>query len=138
MGKAQPEQVESFITSAFELLHSLHQQGISHMDLWASNVIIPDQLPGPAQAIDLESCFCRPTDFLSATPGFQFGFLYFRDIYRFITEARYDELVNKALAQYPDLDRERFEHSYQVSKHQPVGRKGRRAVFLAGKIQSHW
>ena len=135
---ANPKQVETLIVSAFELLRSLHQQGISHMDLWAANVMLPDELPGPAQAIDLENCFCRPTAFLSETLGFQFGFFYFREIYRFITEARYDELVDAALAEYPDIDRERFKHCYQISKHEQVGRKGRRAVFLEGKLQSRW
>ncbi|MDD1976812.1 hypothetical protein [Pseudomonas tussilaginis] len=135
---AQPLQVETLISSAFELLHSLHQQGISHMDLWAANVMMPDELPGPAQAIDLENCFCRPTAFLSETLGFQFGFFYHREIYRFITEARYDELVDAALGHYADIDRARFQHCYQLSKHEHIGRKDLRAVFLEGKLQSRW
>ncbi|MHC2147806.1 lipopolysaccharide kinase InaA family protein [Pseudomonas sp. 210_17 TE3656] len=133
---ANPKQVETLIVSAFELLHSLHQQGVSHMDLWAANVMLPDKLSAPAQAIDLENCFCRPTKFLSETLGFQFGFFYFREIYRFITEARYDELVNAALADYPDIDRERFTPCYELSKHQHVGRKDRRTVFLTGQLKA--
>lgn len=134
----RPNQVETLIASAFELLHSLHQQGISHMDLWAANVMIPEHAPGPAKAIDLENCFCRPTDFLSETLGFQFGFFYRREIYRFITEAHYDQLVDAALARYPGIDRERFNHCYQISKHEDVGRKSRRAVFLEGKLKARW
>ncbi|MGH8380624.1 lipopolysaccharide kinase InaA family protein [Pseudomonas sp.] len=135
---ANPKQVETLIASAFELLRSLHQQGISHMDLWAANVMVPDEFPGPAKAIDLENCFCRPTAFINETLGFQFGYFYFRGIYRFITEARYDELVDAALTHYPDVDRERFKHCYQLSKHEHVGRKDRRAVFLEGKLKSRW
>lgn len=135
---ARPEQVETLIASAFELLHSLHQQGISHMDLWAANIMIPDRMPGAAKAIDLENCFCRPTAYLAETLGFQFGFFYFREIYRFITEAHYDQLVEAALAKYPDIDRARFDRCYQISKHEQIGRKDRRAVFLEGALQSRW
>lgn len=134
--RANSAQVETLITSTFELLHSLHQQGIIHMDLWAANVMMPNQLENPAQAIDLENCFCRPTDFLSETLGFQFGFFYFREIYRYITEARYDELVHSVLADYPGIDLNRFQQCYEISKHEHIGRKDRREVFLQGTLKS--
>lgn len=60
---------------------------------------------------------------------FQFGFFYHREIYRFITEARYDALVYAALKAYPAVDKSRFAKVYEESKHQHIGRKERRGVF---------
>lgn len=136
--RTEPQKVATLIEAAFELLHSLHQQGIVHMDLWAANVMLPEQGDGLAQAIDLENSFSVPTAFLSETLGFQFGFFYNREVYRYITEANYDALVEQALANYPELERARFSRVYDISKHQDIGRLERRDVFLKGLLARRW
>ncbi len=68
-----PDAVHQVIEAAFELLYALHCQGITHMDLWAANVMLPKQ--GKAQAIDLENSFSEPSNFFSETLGFSSAFL---------------------------------------------------------------
>lgn len=129
-----PERIENFIRLSFQLLHSLNNKGVTHMDFWASNVMVnlrPDQAP---KAIDLENCFSDPSPYLSETLAFQFGFFYRREIYRFITEARYDELVQQELLAYGAIDGEKFERIYRLSKHEKIGRKDRREIFLNGTV----
>ncbi|MFJ4343873.1 lipopolysaccharide kinase InaA family protein [Pseudomonas sp. NPDC089401] len=126
-----PETVHQVMQATFELLHALHAQGITHMDLWAANVMLPEQ--GEAQAIDLENSFSGPTDYLSETLGFQFGFFYYREIYRYITEADYDAAVECALAKYfPQVQRAAFNRVYALAKHEDIGRLERRDIFTSG------
>lgn len=129
---AQPEAVESVIAASFELLHSLNSNHIFHMDLWAANVMLCDHGEAPTHAIDLENCFAQEAPFLSETLGFQFGFFYNREVNKFISEARYDELTDLALTRYAGVDRARFDYAYTLSKHRDVGRKERRSFFLTG------
>ena len=129
-----PTQIESLIRKSFALLHSLNGSHITHMDFWAANLMLSEDQDLPAKGIDLENCFHSKPEHPAATLGFQFGFFYFREIYRFITEAHYDALVEEALGQYPDLDREQFTHFYQASKHMKIGRKERRRVFTDGVL----
>lgn len=129
-----PEHVETFVKNAFALLDSLADKGIHHMDFWAGNIMQPTDVDSPLKAIDFENCFARPTDYESEVLGFQLGFLYRREIYRFITEARYDSLVHEYLQQKPTVSVDKFQQVYQPSKHCPVGRKERREVFLHGKL----
>lgn len=126
---ANPHRVEHLIAKAFELLQALNSKGIIHMDLWAANVMLANTGDAPAHAIDLENCFLKAPEDLSETLGFQFGFFYHREIYRFITEARYDALVYGALNAYPAVDKSRFAKVYEESKHQHIGRKERRGVI---------
>lgn len=135
--RAAPEAVQHVMEATFELLHALHGRGITHMDLWAANVMLPQQ--GKARAIDLENCFFETSDYPDETLGFQFGFFYFREIYRYITEADYDSAVNVALARYfPDVERAAFDRVYALAKHQDVGRLERRAIFTSGVLASRW
>lgn len=131
---AKPEEVERVIGVAFELLLTLNSCGIYHMDLWAANVMMCDQGLRATFAIDLENCFAQETEFLSETLGFQFGFFYQREVNGFIKEELYDAEVERALERYHDIDKKRFMSIYQVTKHQQVGRKERREVFLRGMI----
>ncbi|MBF8669029.1 hypothetical protein IR012_01575 [Pseudomonas putida] len=132
-----PEAVPQVIEAAFELLHALHCRGITHMDLWAANVMLPQQ--GKAQAIDLENSFSEPSNFFSETLGFQFGFFYYREIYRYITEADYDAAVECALAEYfPDVQRAAFNRVYALAKHEEIGRLKRREIFTRGVLESRW
>ncbi|MFG0826840.1 lipopolysaccharide kinase InaA family protein [Pseudomonas sp. CJQ_7] len=131
------EAVYRVIAASFELLHALHCSGITHMDLWAANVMLP--LQGKAQAIDLENSFAEPTAFFSETLGFQFGFFYYREIYRYITEADYDAAVECALAEYfPDVQRAAFNRVYALAKHEEIGRLERRDIFTSGVLESRW
>ncbi|WP_434607221.1 hypothetical protein J3P80_07035 [Pseudomonas sp. D2-30] len=129
-----PGQIETFTHKAFELLDSLTSRNISHMDFWAGNLMHPADPQRPLMAIDFENCFSRPTPFHSETLGFQLGFLYHREIYRYITEARYDSLVEEYLDRKPTVSMENFNKVYQVSKHCHLGRKERREVFLQGRL----
>lgn len=129
-----PDKVETFIRQSFGLLRSLHDKDITHMDFWANNVMVSVACKQPPKAIDLENCFPKTSRYFSETLGFQFGFFYQRDIYRFITEARYDQLVSEELEAYGALDGKAFEHIYRLSKHEKIGRKDRREIFLKGTV----
>ncbi|MGE8439402.1 MAG: hypothetical protein ACN6P2_22965 [Pseudomonas palmensis] len=131
---AKPEEVERVIGAAFELLLSLNSSGIYHMDLWAANVMMCNDGVGATHAIDLENCFVQETEFLSETMGFQFGFFYLREVNGVVDEARYDELVNKALVAHTGVDKKRFTEVFQVAKHSHLGRKERRDVFARGLV----
>lgn len=130
-----PGDVEKVITAAFELMLSLNNSGIYHMDLWAANMMMCECSTAPTYAIDLENSFAQKTYFLDETLGFQFGFFYLREIYRFITEAQYDTMVYKALEAYEGVDYKRFSQVYEVSKHRDIGRKERREIFLRGAVK---
>lgn len=132
--EAYPREARQFARAAFELIRSLHAQGIAHMDLWAANVMMPTVEGDTVLAIDLENSFSIPTRFLSETLGFQFGFIYHRELYRYITEADYDALVSEALDGFANVDRQRFWQTYVVCKHEHVGRLERREIFLKGRI----
>ncbi|EJN32785.1 Lipopolysaccharide kinase (Kdo/WaaP) family [Pseudomonas sp. GM78] len=129
-----PDEVDTLIKKSFAALGALHERRITHMDLWAANLMLDEQSSQPAKAIDLENCFHTPPQYPSETLGFQFGFLYHREIYRFITEARYDELAAKAIEAYKHLDPEKFKTFYQAGKHEKIGRKERRRIFLEGVL----
>lgn len=131
--KQHPDNVTQFITSAFELLGSLTAVDIIHLDFWAANVMIsPDG--SHARAIDLENGFAHRGEFFSETLGFQLGFFYYREVHKFIIERHYDALVEQYLATQGPFDRARFDAIYQLAKHEKVGRKERRDVFLSGKL----
>lgn len=133
--RAKPEAIHPVIEATFELLHALHSEGITHMDLWAGNVMLPKS--GKAQAIDLENSFFEATDYPNETLGFQFGFFYYREIYRYITEADYDAAVERGLAKwFPDVQRADFDRVYGAAKHEKIGRLERRAIFTHGRVES--
>lgn len=136
--RRDPQAVRGLIVSAFELLQSLHDQGIVHMDLWAANVMLPEKGAAHAQAIDLENSFNNPSAYFSETLGFQLGFFYKREIYRYITEADYDAMVECTLQNYPQLERATFSRVYEISKHQDVGRLERRDIYLKGYLKARW
>lgn len=131
--KNNPDNVEQFIATAFDLLGSLSAKDITHMDFWAANVMISTD-GNSARAIDLENGFPYRSPFFSETLGFQMGFFYYREIHKFITERHYDVLVEKFIATQGPFDRARFDAVYQLAKHEKVGRKERRDVFLNGKL----
>lgn len=128
--------IEEFIHIAFGLLKQLHDKNLTHMDYWANNVMVSRSPAEQHRAIDLENCFLSSScDHLSEVLGFQFGFFYRRDIYRFITEARYDQLVAEELARhYSSVDQSRFDSIYPLAKHEVISRRARRDVFLKGTV----
>ncbi|MDN4543931.1 MULTISPECIES: hypothetical protein [unclassified Pseudomonas] len=132
--KRNPGDVETFIQNAFELLQSLSRKNITHMDFWAGNIMIGEMPQQPLKAIDFENCFADQTHHFSETLGFQLGFFYRRDIYKLITEANYDRLVDEHIRQFPDLSRQKFDEVYHASKHEHIGRKQRREIFLNGNL----
>jgi hypothetical protein len=132
--KRNPGNVEAFILDAFDLLHSLALKNITHMDFWAGNIMIPESSQSPLKAIDFENCFSGQTPHQSETLGFQLGFFYRREIYKHITEADYDRLVETYTGQLPGISKKKFNPVYVASKHEYVGRKQRREVFLSGLL----
>lgn len=129
-----PQRIEHFIESSFELLSTLNQKAITHMDFWAANVMVSLQEGGQPKAIDLENCFRATSKHPAETLGFQMGFFYRRDVYRFITESRYDELVERHIRGIEHIDRAKFLTVYKASKHEKIGRKERREIFLSGNL----
>lgn len=123
-----PTRINELLAQAFALIAALQQKGIQHMDLWVGNIMLPHDASLPAKAVDLENCFTQPTECLSEILAFQFGFLYFRHVYRYITEVEYDRLVRAELGRY-SIDSKRFEMVYARAKHEPIGRYERRALF---------
>lgn len=129
-----PDNVRALITLSFDLLRTLHEKNITHMDFWANNVMVnllPEDSP---KAIDLENCFPSRSRHFSQTLAFQFGFFYQREIYRFITESQYDSLVEQELRTYEGIDISAFEPIYRLSKHERIGRKDRREIFSKGTL----
>lgn len=132
--EAAPDEATTFIRLSFRLLRALHDKGITHMDFWASNIMVNLSSEDSPKAIDLENCFPETSHYFSQTLAFQFGFFYQRGIYRFITEANYDQLVAQELAAYSKVDTEAFERIYRLSKHERIGRKDRREIFWKGTV----
>lgn len=129
-----PHRIEHFIESSFELLSALNRKAITHMDFWAANVMVSLQEDGLPKAIDLENCFRATSQYPAETLGFQLGFFYHRDVYRFITESRYDELVVRYITGIEHIDSAKFLKVYKASKHEKIGRKERRDIFLSGNL----
>ena len=130
----QKRDIHSMITASFALLRALHSRDIVHMDFWANNVMINLAHPTLTKAIDLENCFLTQTDHLSEVLGFQFGFYYRREVFRFVIEEDYDRMVADELAHYAGVDRERFDEVYAASKHENISRRARREIFHKGRV----
>lgn len=130
----QKRDIRSLITVSFKLLHALHGKGVVHMDFWANNVMVNLAQPEHTKAIDLENCFLSPTEHLSEVLAFQFGFFYRREIFRFVIEQDYDQMVMDALGNYEGIDRSRFDELYALSKHENISRRARREIFHRGTV----
>lgn len=131
---AQGRDIRSLITLSFDLLRDLHAKGIVHMDFWANNVMVHADTPETAKAIDLENCFLVPTDYLPEVLAFQFGFFYRREVFRFMIEQEYDQMVMEELGKYGEIDRSRFDPIYASSKHENISRRARREIFHKGTV----
>ncbi|MBF6026937.1 hypothetical protein ICY20_04260 [Pseudomonas sp. P115] len=130
----QTRDIQSLISVSFNLLRALHSKNIVHMDFWANNVMINLEQPTLAKAIDLENCFLTPTDHLTEVLAFQFGFYYRREIFRFVIERDFDQMVQEELRKYDGIDASRFEEMYSLSKHENISRRARREIFHNGTV----
>jgi len=133
--EANPRQVEAFVLSAFALTLELHRKGLVHLDLWAANIMVPVEHDGPLRVIDMENAFTRKSGFCSETLGFQVGFLYKRELERFIDEARFDALAAEFVGRLDSVHMERFTPCYEAAKLDHIGRKQRRKIFLRGELE---
>ncbi|CAM3451084.1 hypothetical protein BZK31_10615 [Pseudomonas floridensis] len=131
-----PERVQWFVEQALQLLHGSNVKGIYHMDFSALNIMLDETNAEPMKVIDMENCFVGPTFYQAETLAFQTGFLYRRGLYKFITEADYDQLVYHTL-NIEHLETGSFEALYDMCKHETIGRKERRKIFLEGKLTSN-
>ena len=133
---SQPQmKIEPFLQGAFALMHELHEKQVCHLDLWVGNIMLDPQRLDAMKVVDLENCFIGHPPYWSQALGFQFAFLYMRLVQDHIDEARYDQLVDAALAGYSGLDRVGFERTYSACKKQQVSRKKRRDLLLSGNLQ---
>lgn len=130
----QSRDIRGLISLSFDLLRVLHEKGIVHMDFWANNVMIQTDAPDSAKAIDLENCFLTPTDHLAEVLAFQFGFYYRREVFRFMIEQEYDQMVMEELHKYGEIDRSRFDGMYAACKHENISRRARREIFHKGTV----
>ncbi len=130
----QTRDIQSLISVSFNLLRALHSKNIVHMDFWANNLMVNVEQPTFAKAIDLENCFLTPTDHLTEVLAFQFGFYYRREIFRFVIERDFDQIVQEELRKYDGIDASRFEEMYSLSKHENISRRARREIFHNGTV----
>jgi hypothetical protein len=133
--RAHPGSVQQLISTLFGVLRDLHGKGISHIDLWAGNVMIPSTPGEPAMAIDLENCFTTPPQYLPELLALQFALPYRCSLYRYITEVDYDQRVHEELARYGNIDLTRFAPLYAQAKHERITNEARRPVFTQGALQ---
>ncbi|QJP08043.1 lipopolysaccharide kinase InaA family protein [Pseudomonas multiresinivorans] len=125
--------VGQLLAQALDLVGQLHARQIAHLDLWLGNVMVHTG-GGSPKVIDLENCYIGPLPHFAAVLGFQFGFLYYYRARQYIDEGRFDQLVEVALAHYPQLDRAVFDAIYRQAKHQHVGRKERHRLVSHGRF----
>lgn len=129
-----PERAPDLVKACMKLIMDMHGLRLTHLDLWIANVMVPEQTLNSLRVIDLENVFTRQSDFNADTLGFQLGFLYRKELYRFIDEQAYDGLVAEFLAEQSHVDRAAFQRTYSVSKHNKLSHKRRRSIFLEGKL----
>lgn len=123
---------KEFVKSCFQKMKEMHQKRIWHLDFWVENVVLSSLSPNKLTVIDLENCYIGETDHISETLGFQFGFFYYREIGKYLSEKDYDRMVAEALEGYVGIDKECFYLFYNHSKNNHVGRKDRRKIPLKG------
>lgn len=129
-----PERACEFIERCLLLVASMNSKGFTHMDLWVANIMVPQGQDLVLKVIDMENVFTRQSAFGSETLGLQLGFLYRKDLHRFIDEAQYDRLVSNFLLSCADVDAAAFERTYSASKHMKLSHRKRRRVFLEGVL----
>lgn len=132
--KENPNQIREFIKLTMEFIISLNNTGIIHLDLWARNVMLPENEPTAIKLIDLENCMIGHTRFPSETLGFQFGFLFHHTLKNHINEDEYDLIVEEKLPSGDGFQRPRFEKYYQYFKHVHASRKERQTIIKRGYI----
>jgi hypothetical protein len=130
-----PEKVELFVKQCMELIVRMNNDGFTHLDLWIANLMVPVNTDDAFRVIDMENVFTCKSAFNSETLGFQLGFLYRKELNRFIDEPRYDILIANFLQDRDDIDLQAFQSIYAPSKHGKYSHKKRRKVFLEGKLQ---
>lgn len=132
--KENPTQISELIKSTMEFIISLNNKGIIHLDLWARNVMLPENEPTTLKLIDLENCMIGHTRFPSETLGFQFGFLFQHTLKNHISEDKYNLIVEEALPTEDWFQRSRFEKYYHYFKHTHASRKERKNIINRGYI----
>lgn len=133
--RTHPGSVHELIATLFAMLKALYDKGISHMDLWAGNLMIADDPSEPAMVIDLENCFTTPPQHLPELLALQMSLPYRCSLYAYITEADYDRLVYETLWTYGDIDLGRFAPLYAQAKHQRITNEARRPIFTKGRLE---
>ena len=126
------QRIETFVSSAIDLIQDLNGKNIYHLDPWAGNIMLAVEGNNPSRMIDLENCVIGETPHSDATLGFQVGYLYQIRLKGLISEERYDTLVARAIADRPRS--ERFEAAYEKYKSQRICKKNRRAIVTRGEL----
>lgn len=130
-----PENAVEFVQRCMDLIVSMNDRGFTHLDLWIANIMVPGDRDQPLRVIDMENAFTRQPAFTAETLGLQLGFLYRKDLHRFIDEALFDNIVNEFMRDRAAVDGEAFERMYAISKHRKLSHRKRRKVFLKGILE---
>lgn len=132
--KKNPHRINELVNSILELIISLNNQGIVHLDLWARNVMLPEDSISPIKIIDLENCAIGHTHYPSETLGFQFGFLFHHTLKNHISEKHYDAIIENKISTLSWLNLEKFSQKYQHFKHAHACRKKRQLIAQKGSF----
>jgi hypothetical protein len=130
-----PEGADQFVKKCMDVIVGMNRSGFTHLDLWIANIMVPDEHEKALRIIDMENVFTRESAFHSETLGFQLGFLYRKDLHRYMCESRYDSMVSEFLREQADVDEAAFERIYTPSKQQKFSHRTRRKIFLQGKLE---
>ncbi|MDZ7888479.1 MAG: hypothetical protein U5M72_04150 [Pseudomonas sp.] len=132
--KKNPSRINEFVDSMLELIILLNNQGIVHLDLWARNVMLPEDSISPIKLIDLENCPIGHTRYPSETLGFQFGFLFHHTLKKYIDEKNYDSIIENKISALNWLNLEKFSQKYEHFKHAHACRKKRQLITQKGNF----
>ena len=121
-----------FLRSCFALFRELHEKQIYHLDLWAGNIMV-DSRDESLRVVDFENCVHGATHYEPEMLGFMYGHFFQREINRHVDEPTYDRLVKESISEL-SIDPVRFKRTYNMSKHEKVGRKERHLLHRRGLL----
>lgn len=129
-----PDKACDFIQRCMQLIVRMNDCGFTHLDLWVANIMVPPTPHTSLRVIDMENVYARQSSFYSQALGLQLGFLYRKEVQRFVDETSYDNIVSKFLVEYKGIDRAAFDEFYTLSKHRKLSHRKRRKIFLDGTL----
>lgn len=132
--KEKPDEVEEFLSDCVQLIASLNQLNIYHLDPWLENIMLHPDRPRELVPIDVENCFIGAPEAPFVVAGFQYGYMFQRGPMRVFSEERFDDMVREVLETYPGFEEVHME-PYAQCKRSWLGRK-QRQLTPYGVIQA--